>query len=53
MPGLLGGLCAATRHDYDDIDSDMIWRSVTERLDPLENACRRELAATANDPAQG
>jgi len=37
-------LGSVLRHDYDDIDTDMLWRSVTERLDPLEVACRRELA---------
>jgi uncharacterized protein with HEPN domain len=36
-------LGSVLRHDYDDIDTDMLWRSVTERLDPLERACRREL----------
>lgn len=40
-------LGSVLRHDYDDIDTDMLWRSVTERLDPLEDACRRELADTA------
>lgn len=40
-------LGSVLRHDYDDIDTDMLWRSVTERLDPLEHACRRELAETA------
>jgi uncharacterized protein with HEPN domain len=39
-------LGSVLRHDYDDIDTDMLWRSVTERLDPLERACRRELADT-------
>jgi len=36
-------LGSVLRHDYDDIDTDMLWRSVTERLDPLEHACRLEL----------
>lgn len=40
-------LGSVLRHDYDDIDADMLWRSVTERLDPLEQACRRELDDTA------
>ena len=39
-------LGSVLRHDYDDIDTDMLWRSVTERLDPLEHACRRELGET-------
>jgi uncharacterized protein with HEPN domain len=39
-------LGSVLRHDYDDIDTDMLWRSVTERLDPLEHACRGELAET-------
>jgi uncharacterized protein with HEPN domain len=37
-------LGSVLRHDYDDIDTDMLWRSVTDRLDPLERACRSELA---------
>ncbi len=37
-------LGSVLRHDYDDIDTEMLWRSVTERLDPLEHACRSELA---------
>ncbi|HEV3113060.1 MAG TPA: HepT-like ribonuclease domain-containing protein [Candidatus Binataceae bacterium] len=37
-------LGSVLRHNYDDIDTDMLWRSVTERLEPLEQACRRELA---------
>ena len=39
-------LGSVLRHDYDDIDNGMLWRSVTERLDPLERACRRELSST-------
>jgi len=39
-------LGSVLRHDYEDIDTDMLWRSVTERLDPLEHACRRELGET-------
>ncbi len=39
-------LGSVLRHDYDDIDTDMLWRSVTERLDPLEHACRKELGET-------
>jgi uncharacterized protein with HEPN domain len=37
-------LGSVLRHDYDDIDTDLLWRSVTQRLDPLEHACRSELA---------
>jgi uncharacterized protein with HEPN domain len=37
-------LGSVLRHDYADIDTDMLWRSITERLDPLEHACRAELA---------
>src|SRR5229473_375489 len=33
------------RHDYDDFSADLLWGSLTERLDILEDACRRELAA--------
>jgi uncharacterized protein with HEPN domain len=35
-------LGSVLRHDCDYIDTDMLWRSVTERLDPLEEACRTE-----------
>ncbi|MFI5352709.1 MAG: DUF86 domain-containing protein [Candidatus Binatales bacterium] len=45
-------LGSVPRHDYDDIDTDMLWRSVTERLDPLEHACRRELGETPRKPAR-
>jgi uncharacterized protein with HEPN domain len=40
-------LGSVLRHDYDYVDTDMLWRSVTERLDPLERACRSELAEIA------
>ena len=46
-------LGSVLRHDYDDIDTDMLWRSVTQRLDSLERACRSELAETHDDPTQG
>jgi uncharacterized protein with HEPN domain len=46
-------LGSVLRHDYDDIDTDMLWRAATERLDPLEQACRRELADTPPDPVSG
>ncbi len=46
-------LGSVLRHDYDDIDTDMLWRSITERLDPLEHACRRELGATPRKRTQG
>jgi uncharacterized protein with HEPN domain len=36
-------LGSVLRHDYDDIDAVLLWRTVTERLDSLEAACRREL----------
>jgi uncharacterized protein with HEPN domain len=36
-------LGSVLRHDYDEIEAGMLWRSVTERLDPLERACRHEL----------
>ncbi len=32
------------RHDYDDFSADLLWGSLTSRLDILEDACRRELA---------
>ena len=37
-------LGSVLRHDYDEIDTDMIWRLVPERLDALENVCRGELS---------
>lgn len=40
-------LGSVLRHDYDYVDADMLWRSVTERLEPLERACRIELAEIA------
>jgi uncharacterized protein with HEPN domain len=33
------------RHDYDDFSADRLWLSLTKRLDILEDASRRELAA--------
>lgn len=36
-------LGSVLRHDYDVIDHEMLWRSLTERLEPLESACRNEL----------
>jgi uncharacterized protein with HEPN domain len=38
----LGGVL---RHGYDDFSADLAWISLTERLDTVEDACRRELAA--------
>jgi uncharacterized protein with HEPN domain len=38
-------LGSVLRHDYDDFSADLLWGSLTERLDILEDACRRELAA--------
>jgi len=32
------------RHDYDDVDAELLWRTVTERLDALESACRQDRA---------
>jgi len=37
-------LGSVLRHDYDDVDAELLWRTVTERLDALENACRQEMA---------
>jgi hypothetical protein len=31
------------RHDYDEVDAALLWRTVTVRLDILEAACRKEL----------
>lgn len=36
-------LGSVLRHDCGDVDTDILWRTVTERLDPLEAACRKEL----------
>jgi uncharacterized protein with HEPN domain len=38
-------LGSVLRHDYDDFSADLLWLSLTERLDMLEEACRQELAA--------
>ena len=43
-------LGSVLRHDYDDIDADLLWRSVTARLDPLEHACRRDLTEDPEEP---
>jgi uncharacterized protein with HEPN domain len=37
-------LGSVLRHDYDDFSADLLWLSLTERLDVLEDACRAELA---------
>ncbi len=39
-------LGSVLRHGYDDVDPELLWRAVTERLDVLEAACRRELGDT-------
>jgi len=31
------------RHDYGNVDSDLVWFAATERLDALETVCRQEL----------
>jgi uncharacterized protein with HEPN domain len=36
-------LGSVLRHDYDDADPVLLWRTLRDRLDPLEEACRREL----------
>jgi uncharacterized protein with HEPN domain len=38
-------LGSVLRHDYNDFSADLAWISLTGRLDTLEDACRRELAA--------
>jgi uncharacterized protein with HEPN domain len=35
-------LGSVLRHDYDEIEAELLWRTVTERLDALEAACRQE-----------
>jgi uncharacterized protein with HEPN domain len=42
-------LGSVLRHDYDEIDLDWLWRSLTDRLDPLEAACRQALTAQEDD----
>jgi uncharacterized protein with HEPN domain len=41
-------LGSVLRHDYDEIDLDWLWRSLTHRLDPLEAACRQALATRSD-----
>jgi uncharacterized protein with HEPN domain len=36
-------LGSVLRHDYDEVDPALVWRTIAHRLDPLEAACRREL----------
>ncbi|HUH84263.1 MAG TPA: HepT-like ribonuclease domain-containing protein [Stellaceae bacterium] len=36
-------LGSVLRHDYDNVDPVLLWRMLRDRLDPLEEACRREL----------
>jgi uncharacterized protein with HEPN domain len=31
------------RHDYDEVDGVLLWRTIQERLDPLRHACAAEL----------
>jgi len=33
------------RHNYGEFSADLLWGSLTKRLDLLEDACRQELAA--------
>jgi len=40
-------LGSVLRHDYDEFDPIMIWRTIAQRLDRLEAACRKELKSTA------
>lgn len=37
-------LGSVLRHDYDEVDAELLWRTLTDRLAVLESACRRELA---------
>ena len=37
-------LGSVLRHDYDQVDVDLIWRTLHARLDQLEAACRSELS---------
>lgn len=36
-------LGSVLRYGYDDVDAELLWRALTERLDVLEAACLREL----------
>lgn len=36
-------LGSVLRHDYDEVDATLTWRTVVHRLDALEAACRKEL----------
>lgn len=38
-------LGSVLRHDYDDLDADLLWRTLTQRLDALDAACRKELGS--------
>jgi len=38
-------LGSVLRHGYDDFSADLLWGSLTTRLDMLEDACRQELTA--------
>lgn len=37
-------LGSVLRPAYDDVDAAMLWRSLTDRLDAIEAACRSELS---------
>ena len=36
-------LGSVLRHDYDQVDIDLVWKTLHTRLDRLEAACRNEL----------
>jgi uncharacterized protein with HEPN domain len=36
-------LGSVLRHDYDELDAVLVWRTLTSRLDLLEAACKKEL----------
>lgn len=36
-------LGSVLRHDYDQVDIDLIWKTLHARLDRLEDACKAEL----------
>jgi uncharacterized protein with HEPN domain len=36
-------LGSVLRHDYDEVDAELLWRTLSVRLDAMETACRAEL----------
>jgi len=51
--GKLRKFGSVLRHDYDDVDVELLWRTVRKRLGPLDAACRRELRLAVRKPRRG